>query len=182
MGFLTYWIATVYPVNAGIVNIITHIQDIFHGTYPVYNLLHGYGLLSLLGCAGACGLALAGYYSYSPEKESKRLLTIHKVGSFTGAVLLILFYIIKSIIYKGEFIHWSFCACALVAALILGIVIKGKRLMGQTEVADMFEGKTTMIDGSWKRYSEDHSIVFWMELAIIVIVASDIINKFISVL
>lgn len=182
MGFLGYWLATVYPMNNVLVSIMTNVRSFISGN-PFVITEHGYGLLPMLGCAGVCGLALAGYYSYSPAEETKRLLTIHKVGSFTGAVLLVLFYIIKSLMWSDEFVDWKFCLIVLAISLILGLVIKGKRLVGQYEVNDLLETKIMLdANSNYKRYAEDHSIVFWMELGIIVIVSTDIINKFINIL
>lgn len=124
MGWLSYYFPTVY---------------------------HDLGLINLLASGGIAGLALAGYYSYHPGEESKRDLTIHKVGSFTGAILICLFYILALGRWQSTFIILGTC-------LILGTTIKGSRLFSP----------------------KDHSIIFWEELGIIGIIGYDIINNFIK--
>lgn len=127
MGWLSYYLPTCYPFAI-------------------------YGALPLLGAAGVAGLALAGYYSYSPEVETKRDLTIHKIGSFVGAVLLCLFYLL---VYHNYFI-----LTILGVGVILGLLIPGYRY----------------------GYSKSNSIIFWEELGIIGIVGYYIIINFIGAL
>lgn len=118
--------------------------------FPVVYTYAEYSYWPLLLNAGCSGLALAGYYSYSSAEETKRLLFIHKVGSFSGAICVCLFYMI--------FGNWIFTLSTLAICLLLGMFIKGHRY----------------------KQKEDNSIVFFMEIAIVIIVSSDIITRFIS--
>lgn len=126
-GWLAFYFPTVYPYNE-------------------------YGYWSLLLNAGVSGLALSGYYSYSSAEESKRLLTIHKVGSFSGAVLVSLFYLL--------FGSWILVASTMLVAVALGLLIKGHRYNMPSE----------------------NSLVFWLEIAIITIVSTDLVDKFIRLI
>lgn len=125
MGWLSYYFPTVYPFE----------------TYTAF---------PLLASAGVAGLALAGYYSYSPKEETKRDLTIHKAGSFTGAVFLCLFFILC-------FNNW-YVLTVLGICAVLGLLFKGYRY----------------------GYSIGNSIIFWEELGIIGIVGYYIIQNFIN--
>lgn len=125
MGWLSYYFPTAYPYSE-------------------------YGLYPLLASLGVAGLSLAGYYSYSPDEEDKRLLIIHKIGSFAGAIFLCLFFTL------GLEEMWVFIV--LICGVILGLVIKGHRY----------------------NYTASHSIIFWEELAIIGIVGYNIITNFIN--
>lgn len=127
MGWLSYYFPTVYPYSE-------------------------YGLYTLLASLGVAGLSLAGYYSYSPDKEDKRLLIIHKVGSFAGAVFLCLFFVI-GLEEKTAFI-------LIMSGLLLGSSVKGFRY----------------------GYKACNSIIFWEELALIGIIGYHIVNNFINAL
>jgi hypothetical protein len=118
--------------------------------YPViyYNQ---YGLLTLIAVAGTYGLGLAGYFSYNPGTEKPRDLKIHKIGSFTGAILIMVFYTLIG--DYSAFVILGVCA-------FLGWVIRGHRYGN----ADSFS----------------NSIVFFSELAIIITVGIDIITKLID--
>lgn len=118
----------------------------FPAIYPIVD----YSLWPILASAGLAGLSLAGYYSYEPGEESKRLLTIHKVGSFSGAVCLCLFYLLG--------LHNWYILIVLGICAIFGLIIKGNRY----------------------GYPKDNSIIFWEELGIIGIVSYDIVIKFIE--
>lgn len=118
--------------------------------FPTIYTFNDYGYFTLLLNAGVSGLALSGYFSYSSAEETKRLLTIHKVGSFSGAVLISIFYIIFS--------SWILVLVSMLIAVILGLLIKGYRY----------------------RMPSDNSLVFWLELAIITIVSSDLVTRFIQ--
>lgn len=120
--------------------------------FPTVYTFSEYGYWPLLLNAGVSGLALSGYYSYSSAEESKRLLTIHKVGSFSGAVLVSLFYII--------FGSWVLVLSTMSVAVLLGLLIKGYRY----------------------RMPSDNSLVFWLEIAIISIVSTDLIKKFLEII
>lgn len=118
--------------------------------FPTTYTFAEYGYYPLLLNAGVSGLALSGYFSYSNAEETRRLLTIHKVGSFSGAVLVCLFYI-----FCGT---WWAVLAPMAVAVVLGLLIKGHRYHQGT----------------------DNSLVFWLEIAIIGIVSGDLINKFIG--
>lgn len=163
MGFLTYYLATVYPL----VDYVT-LQTTKLKFLPYIPCVHkGYGLLTMVGCLGTMGLGLAGYYSYSPDVETKRLLTIHKVGSFSGAVLLMLFYIIKDFTHSSQNLHWYVVLVVLAVCLLLGVFVKGCR---------------KNITDSEISYDKDNSIVFWMEIGLVGLVSYDIIMNFIGCL
>lgn len=127
MGWLSYWFPTIYAFN-------------------------DFGPITLLASAGVAGLALAGYYSYCPDEESKRLLIIHKCGSFIGAIFLCLFFLIA---LQNWYVLTVLGVCA-----ILGLLIKGHRY----------------------GFPVDNSIIFWEELGIIGIVGYYIISNFINCL
>lgn len=131
MGWLGYWIPTVYPFSEC-------------SFYPI------------LAAAGMSGLALAGYYSYSPDEETKKDLTIHKVGSFSGAVLVCLFYVI--------YMHWWAVFGVLALGLLLGFIVPGYRYDAHY----------------YSRHTISNSIVFWEEIGIIGIVGFDIVTRFID--
>lgn len=115
--------------------------------YPAMYPISDYGLWPLLASAGVSGLGLAGYYSYSPAEETKRDITIHKVGSFSGAVLLCLFHVLCI----GDYLALAILAIGA----ILGLIIKGKRLL----------------------FENSNSIVFWEEIGIILICSYNIIKN-----
>lgn len=131
MGWLGYWIPTVYDFST-------------------------YGYWPILASVGAAGLALAGYYSYSPDEESKHDMMIHKIGSFSGAALVCLFYV--------ACLHWWAVLFILAICALLGLIVPGCRY-----------------DAHYTRgYSISNSIVFWEEIGIIGIIGFDIVNRFIS--
>ena len=125
MGWLSYYFPTIYPYSE-------------------------YGLYPLLASLGVAGLSLAGYYSYSPDEEDKRLLIIHKIGSFVGAVSLCLFFVL------GLGNGWTFIILGCCGSLGMGI--KGYRY----------------------GYSPSYSIIFWEELGIIGIIGYHIIINFVN--
>lgn len=127
MGWLSYYFPTVYPYSE-------------------------YGLYPLLASLGVAGLSLAGYYSYSPDKEDRELLLIHKIGSFAGACFLTVFF--------SAGLHESWIFIVLAFCSMLGVYITGKRY----------------------GYPENISIIFWNELGIIGIVGYNIIINFIEAL
>lgn len=127
MGWLSYYFPTVYP----------------------FALV---GPFTMLASTGLAGLALAGYYSYSPGDETKRDLTIHKVGSFLGAIFLCMFYLLC---FQNWYVLTVLGACA-----VLGLLVKGYRY----------------------GYKESNSIIFWEELGIIGITGYYIILNFINAL
>lgn len=127
MGWLSYYFPTIYPISE-------------------------YGLYTILASAGIAGLSLAGYYSYFPGEEKQRDLIIHKVGSFSGAVCLCLFYLLG--------LHNWYILIVLGICAILGLIIKGNRY----------------------GYPKDNSIIFWEELGIIGIVGHTIIENLLSLL
>lgn len=118
--------------------------------FPTIYTFQEFSFWPILSSAGLGGLSLAGYYSYFPGEESKRELVIHKVGSFTGAILICLFYLLG----LGKL--WILPVLGV--CLVLGLVIKGSRL----------------------GYSQSNSIIFWEEIGIIGIMGSDIVFKFIE--
>lgn len=122
MGWLAYWFPTVYSFEE-------------------------YSYWTLLASTGVQGLALAGYFSYHPGEETKKELTIHKVGSFTGAVLVCLFYVLA--------LNNYYALIVLGVCAVLGLLIKGKR----------------------KGFADSNSIVFWEESGIILIIAADIFAR-----
>ena len=132
MGWLGYWIPTVYTFAEC-------------------------GYYTILASAGVAGLALAGYNSYSPDIETKHDLTVHKVGSFSGAVLVCLFYVL--------FLKWWAVLGVLAACLVLGVLVPGYRFNDIT-----------------KRYDKSNSIVFWEEIGIVCVVGFDIVKHFIETL
>lgn len=127
MGWLSYYFPTIYSIKEN-------------------------GLWPILASCGIAGLALAGYFSYSPGEETKRDLMIHKIGSFAGAVMLCCFYLFA--------LGWWQILIVLSGCLGLGLLIKGNRY----------------------GYPKDHSIIFWEELGIIGIIGYDIITKFIQLI
>ena len=120
--------------------------------FPTVYTFEDYGYYALLSSAGVAGLSLAGYYSYYPGEEEKRELIIHKVGSFSGAVCLSLFYVLG----LGE---WSILV-VLGIGLLLGLLIKGRRI----------------------GFPRSHSIIFWEEIMIIGFVGYSIIENFVKAL
>lgn len=126
MGWLSYYFPTIYPYSE-------------------------YGLTTILASAGIGGLALAGYYSYSPDEEDRRLLIIHKVGSFLGATFLCLFFVMG-------LNNWHVLVVLGICA-ILGVIIKGHRY----------------------GYPTSNSVIFWEELGIIGIVGYHIMLNFIHI-
>lgn len=132
---------------------ICTIMGWFSYWYPVVYDFSTYGFYTLLASAGVAGLALSGYYSYSPYEETKQDLTIHKIGSFCGATLICLFYVLCQ--------HSWWVLIVLGVCLLLGFFIQGYRTS----------------DGP--RYSKSNSIVFWEEIGIIGIIGYDIIHNFV---
>lgn len=120
--------------------------------FPTIYSFEDYGFWPILASAGVAGLSLAGYYSYFPGEEKSRDLFIHKIGSFSGAVCLCLFYVLG--LGRWEIIY------PLAICLILGIFIRGSRY----------------------GCPKDNSIIFWEELGIIGIVGYDIVQNFIQLL
>lgn len=117
--------------------------------YPIIYPYSEYGWRGILLNAGCAGLALAGYYSYKPGDDKKRDLTIHKVGSMVGGVLIMLFYAIV--------IGWWIPILALViGAIALGVKFKGHRY-GVEE--------------------PDNSITFWVEMCIVIVISFDLIRR-----
>ncbi len=134
MAWMSYYYPTVYP-------------------YRGFLLDPDYGLLPILAVAGVAGLSMAGYYSYFPGEEDKQTLLVHKIGSFTGAVFVVLFYM-----FTGENV-WLILAI-FGCLLVLGFLIKGKR----------------------KNYPDGNSVVFWLEIGVLYLVGSDIIAHFAAVI
>lgn len=132
MGWMSYYYPTVYP-------------------YRSFYLEPDYGLLPMLAVAGVAGLSMAGYYSYFPGEEDKQTLMVHKIGSFLGAVCIVLFYV-----FSGSNV-WQILAI-FAFLLALGFLIKGKR----------------------KGYPDGNSVVFWLEIGVVYLVASDIIDHFLQ--
>lgn len=131
MGWLGYWIPNVYTMQEC-------------GFWP------------LLASAGVAGLSLAGYYSYNPGEETKHDLMVHKIGSFTGAVLVCLFYIV--------YMKWWIVIGVLLLCLALGLMLPGRR----------FDALNS------RGYKTSNSIVFWEEIGIVCIVGFDIVKHFIA--
>lgn len=129
--------------------IFGYLQFYFPTLYPFSE----YSYWSMLLNAGCSGLALAGYFSYSPWEETSRDMTIHKIGSLTGGVLLMIFY---AFVLKW----WIFILSVLAICLVLGYFIPGN---------------------GWNR-QKDNSITFWVEIGLIVIVGYDLVRNFIELL
>ena len=119
--------------------------------YPCLYPFSDYGFSAILLNAGCSGLALAGYFSYSPWEETKRNMTIHKFGSLSGGVLIGVFYAVV----LGQ---WLLTLSALTAALLLGYFIPGH---------------------GYER-EKDNSITFWVEIGLTVIIVKDLISKFLE--
>lgn len=134
MAWMSYYYPTTYP-------------------YRGFLLEPDYGLLPMLAVVGVVGLSLAGYYSYFPGEEDKQTLMTHKIGSFSGAICMVLFYMFAD---GNVWQILSIFGCLL----ILGFLIKGKR----------------------KGYPDGNSVVFWLEIGIIYLIGTDVINHFIKVI
>lgn len=139
------WSGRYYWWQITICSVMGWLGFYFPAIYPIAD----YGLWPLLASAGVSGLGLAGYFSYNPGDETKRDLFIHKVGSFSGAVLLCLFFVLCVKDYISLII--------LGVGLILGTIIKGHR----------------------KDFPSGNSIVFWEEIGIIIICSYNIIKNMI---
>lgn len=115
--------------------------------FPTVYSFSEYAFWPLLPSLGVLGLALAGYYSYHPGDETKMELIIHKTGSFLGSVCVCLFYILA--------LERYFALVVLGIGLVLGLLIKGKRL----------------------DFPDSNSILFWEEIGIIFIIEYDVFTR-----
>lgn len=138
-----------YGFQTVICFIFGYLQYYFPAVYPYAD----YGFSSMLLNAGCAGLALAGYFSYSPWEETKRDMTIHQYGSLAGGSLLMLFYAI----FRE---WWLFILIVLAVCVTLGYFIQGN---------------------GWNR-QKDNSITFWVEIGLIVIVGTDLVQRFIALI
>lgn len=118
--------------------------------FPTVYTFGEYGYWTLLLSGGVSGLALSGYYAYSNGEETSRLLFIHKVGSFSGAVLVSIFYVL--------FGSWILVCSVMGIGVVLGLIIPGHRY----------------------RQPMSNSLVFWLEIGIVIIVSTDLVQKFIQ--
>lgn len=119
--------------------------------FPTIYSFADYGYISILLNGGCAGLALAGYFSYSPWEETERDMTIHKIGSLCGGILLITFYLL---VLKW----WLFIGIVLTICLVLGYFIQGN---------------------GWNR-KKDNSITFWVEIGLMIIVGRDLVKHFLA--